>query len=104
MDNEALAQMMCATLRRTGHQVTVATTIAGTVETLMRRGPLIDVIITMTQPGSSLGEDVVHYGRKFAVNARFITLREVGAHADDIELVLARQSVPERLHAMHGWN
>ena len=53
-DNEATAQALSATLRRAGHRVTASTTIAGTVETLMRRGQFVDVIMMSTQFGSSL--------------------------------------------------
>lgn len=104
VDNEAVAQALTATLRRAGHRVTSATTIAGTVETLMRRGPHVDVIITSTRFDSSLGDDVLQYGRKFATNARFVVLRELAGHVEDIELALARQAVPERLQATRGWN
>lgn len=104
VDNEAIAQALTATLRRAGHRVSTSTTIAGTVETLMRRGHLVDVIITSTRMGSSLGDDVVQYGRKFATNARFLVLREVAGHVEDIEVALARQSLPERLQTTRGWN
>jgi hypothetical protein len=106
VDNEAIAQTLSATLRRAGHRVTASTTIAGTVETLMRRGPYVDVIMTSTRFDSSLGYDAVQYGRRFAANARFIVLREVPCHAEDVELALARQSVPDRLHnrTTAGWN
>jgi DNA-binding NtrC family response regulator len=104
VDNEAVAQALTATLRRAGHRVTSATTIAGAVETLMRRGPHVDVIITSTRFDSSLGDDVLQYGRKFAASARFVVLRELAGHVEDIELALARQAVPERLQATRGWN
>jgi CheY-like chemotaxis protein len=104
VDNEAVAQVLCATLRRAGHRVTASTTIAGTVETLMRRGPYVDVIMTSTRFDSTLADDAVQYGRKFAANARFIVLREVAGRVEDIEGALARQSVAERLHATSGWN
>ena len=106
VDNEALAQTLSATLRRAGHRVTASTTIAGTVETLMRRGPHVDVIMTSTQFDSTLGYDAVQYGRRFAANARFIVLREMPCQVEDVELALARQSVPERLHGptTTGWN
>lgn len=104
VDNEVVAEALSATLRRAGHHVTVSTTIAGTVETLMRRGRSLDVIITSIRLGSSLGEDTLEYGRKFASNARFIVLREVAGGVEDIELALARQSVPDRLQANRGWN
>jgi CheY-like chemotaxis protein len=104
VDSEAVAQVLSATLRRAGHRVTASTTIAGTVETLMRRGELVDVIMTSTRFDSPLGDDAVQYGRKFAANARFIVLREVAGRVEDIELALARQSVSDRLQAIHGWN
>jgi CheY-like chemotaxis protein len=104
MDNEAIAHAASATLRRAGHRVTASTTIAGTVETLMRRGEFVDVIITSTRLDSMLGYDAVQYGRKFAANARFIVLREVSGRVEDIELALARQSIPDRLQVAHGWN
>jgi CheY-like chemotaxis protein len=104
VDNEAVAQALSATLRRAGHRVTASTTIAGTVETLMRRGPFVDVIMTSTRLNSSLADDAVQYGRKFATNARFIVLRELSNRVEDIELALARQSVPDRLRATTGWN
>ena len=104
VDNEAVVHALASTLRRAGHRVTFATTIAGTVETLMRRGADVEIIITSTRFGSSLHEDVVQYGHKFASHARFIVLREVAGRVEDIEVALARQSVPERLHATRGWN
>jgi CheY-like chemotaxis protein len=104
VDNEAVAQVLSASLRRAGHRVTASTTIAGTVETLMRRGAFVDVIMTSTRFDSSLGYDAVQYGRKFASNARLIVLREVAGRVEDIELALARQSVPDRLQATTGWN
>jgi CheY-like chemotaxis protein len=104
MENEIVAQAMSATLQRAGHRVTASTTIAGTVETLMRLGRSVDIIITSTRLGNSLGDDVVQYGRKFAVNARFIVLREVDGGVEDIEFALARQASPERPHAIGGWN
>ena len=103
-DSELVAQALSASLRRAGHRVTSSTTIAGTVETLMRRGPFVDVIMTSMPIDSMLGDDVVEYGRKLAVNARFIVLREVSPVADDIERALIRQSVPDRLSATRGWN
>ncbi|HEU4733752.1 MAG TPA: response regulator [Kofleriaceae bacterium] len=103
-DNETIAQALSATLRRAGHLVTASTTIAGTIETLMRRGPFVDVIMTSTRLDSSLGDDAVQYGRKFAANARFIVLRQVSGGVEDIELALARQSIPARLSAVGGWN
>jgi DNA-binding NtrC family response regulator len=106
-DSEHVAQALSATLRRAGHRVTSSTTIAGTVETLMRRGPFVDVIMTSMRIDSSLGDDVVQYSRKFAANARFIVLREMANPVDDVEDVeraLIRQSVPERLSSPSGWN
>jgi DNA-binding NtrC family response regulator len=104
VDSEAVAQALSATLRRAGHRVTASTTIAGTVETLMRRGPDVDIIITSTRFDNSLGDDAVQYGRKFATQARFIVLRELAGRVEDVELALARQSVPERLQITRGWN
>jgi DNA-binding NtrC family response regulator len=104
VDNEAVAQALSATLRRAGHRVTASTTIAGTVETLMRHGADVDVIITSTRFDSSLGDDVVNYGRKFANQARFIVLGEHAGRVEDVELALARQSVAERLQVVSGWN
>jgi DNA-binding NtrC family response regulator len=103
-DSEIVAQALSASLRRAGHRVTSSTTIAGTVETLMRRGPFVDVIMTSMPIDSMLGDDVVEYGRKLAVNARFIMLRDVTAVDDDIANALVRQSVPDRLTATRGWN
>jgi galactitol-specific phosphotransferase system IIB component len=104
VDNEVVAQALSASLRRAGHRVTASTTIAGTVETLMRRGPFVDVIMTSTRLDSELADDAVQYGRKFATNARFIVLRELSNRVEDIELALARQSLPDRLHAATDWN
>lgn len=70
----------------------------------MRRGPHVDVIMTSTRFDSVLGDDVVQYGRKFAANARFIVLREVSGHVEDVERSLMLQAVPERLSATTGWN
>jgi hypothetical protein len=70
----------------------------------MRRGPFVDVIMTSMRIDSSLGDDVVQYGRKFATNARFIVLREVAGHVEDIELALVCQAVPDRLASPSGWN
>ena len=80
--------------------------IAGTVETLMRRGPHVDVIMTSTRFDSTLGYDAVQYGRRFAAHARLIVLREMPCHDEDVELALARQSVPDRLQdrTTAGWN
>jgi CheY-like chemotaxis protein len=103
-DSELVAQTLSATLRRAGHRVTAATTIAGTVETLMRRGPHVDIIMTSMRFDSALCDDVVQYSRKFAANARFIVLREVTGHVEDIERALIRQAVPERLSTARGWN
>jgi hypothetical protein len=104
VENETVAQALSARLRSAGHRVTASTTIAGTVETLMRRGPFVDVIMTSTRFDSSLGDDVVQYSRRFAANARFIVLREVAGHVEDIEHALVRQAIPERLEATSGWN
>ena len=104
VDNETVAQALSATLRRAGHRVTASTTIAGTVETLMRRGPYVDVIMTSMRFDSSLGDDVVQYSRRFAANARLIMLREVAGHVEDIERALTLQSIPERLSTASGWN
>jgi DNA-binding NtrC family response regulator len=103
-DNEAVAQALATTLRRAGHRVTSSTTIAGTVECLMRRGSLVDVIMTSTRLDSSLGYDVIEYGRRFAANARVIVLPQVAAQVEDIARALIQQSVPERLTATRGWN
>jgi DNA-binding NtrC family response regulator len=103
-DSELVAQALSATLRRAGHRVTASTTIAGTVETLMRRGPYVDVIMTSMRFDTELGDDLVQYSRKFAAHARFIVLREVAGHVEDIERALVRQSVPERLDETRGWN
>jgi DNA-binding NtrC family response regulator len=94
VDNEAIAQALSATLRRAGHHVTASTTIAGTVETLMRRGPYVDVIMTSTRFDSALADDAVQYGRKFAANARLIVLPHGSVGVEDIE----------RLQTMRGWN
>lgn len=74
-DNEARAQVVSEILRRGGHRVTAATTLAGAIETLMRRGPHVDVIMTSTRLDNSLGDDIAQYSRKFAVNARLVVLR-----------------------------
>ncbi len=103
-DNEATAKVLSATLRRAGHRVTSSTTIAGTVETLMRRGAFVDVIMTSTPFGSPLGDDAVEYGRRFAANARFIALRQVSGGIEDIEVALARPASPERLRTHSDWN
>lgn len=84
--------------------MTSSTTIAGTVETLMRRGAFVDVIMTSMPIDSMLGDDVVQYSRKFAAHARFIVLREAAGPVEDLERVLVRQAVPERLASAHGWN
>jgi DNA-binding NtrC family response regulator len=104
VEDEAVAATLSATLRRAGHRVTAATTIAGTIETLMRRGPHVDVIMTSMRLDTPLGEDVVQYSRRFAANARFIVLREIAGHVEDIERALVRQSIPERLYVTSGWN
>jgi len=92
-----VAKTLSVTLRRAGHQVTASTTIAGTVETLMRRGPHLDVIMVSMRFESSFGDDVIQYSRKLAVGARLIVLREAWGHVEDIELVLPRPSSPARL-------
>lgn len=89
VDNEAMVHALSAILRRAGHRVTTSTTIAGTIETLMRRGSQLDVIMTSTRLDNSLGDDVVQYSRKLAANARLIVLREVSARAQDLALALA---------------
>jgi hypothetical protein len=99
-----VAQALSATLRRAGHRVTAASTIAGTVECLMRRGAFLDAIITTTAFDSTLGYDVVQYGRRFASNARVIVLRPMTSHVEDVERALIRQSIPERLSTTGGWN
>jgi DNA-binding NtrC family response regulator len=104
VDNEAIAQTLSATLRRAGHRVTASTTIAGTVETLMRRGPYVDVIMTSTRFDNSLGDDAIQYGRKFAAKARFVVLHQLSGGVEDIELALARQAIPTRLQTTGGWN
>jgi CheY-like chemotaxis protein len=104
VDNEATAQTLSATLRRAGHRVTSSTTIAGTVEMLMRRGAFVDVIMTSTPFGSTLGDDAVVYGRRFAANARFIALREVSGAIEDLDLALALASIPERMRTQPDWN
>lgn len=104
VDNETTAQALSATLRRAGHRVTASTTLAGTVETLMRRGPYVDVIMTSTRFDNSLGDDAVQYGRKFAANARFIVLSPVSGGVEDIELALRQQAIPARLMTTGGWN
>jgi hypothetical protein len=70
----------------------------------MRRGPFVDVIMTSTRFDSSLGDDAVQYGRKFAANAQFIVLHPVSGGVEDIERALARQAIPARLQTMRGWN
>jgi CheY-like chemotaxis protein len=99
VDDEARARVLSATLRRKGHRVTESTTIAGAVETLMRRGSSVDVIMMSTRFNSSLGDDVIQYSRKFAANARLIVLREALPHAEDLERVLARQPTPDHLRS-----
>ena len=103
-DNEASASSLSATLRRSGHRVATATTLAGTIETLMRRGPFFDVIITSTRFDSSLGEDAIQYSRKFAAHAQLIVLHPIAGETEDVELALARQSIPDRLQSIRGWN
>jgi len=103
-DTEASATSLSATLRRSGHHVTASTTIAGTVETLMRRGPFFDVVITSTRFDSSLGEDAIQYSRKFAASAQIIVLHPIAGDPEDVEAALARQSIPARLQTLRGWN
>lgn len=105
-DSELVADALSAMLRRAGHRVMTSTTIAGTVENLMRRGPEVDVVMTSTRLGSSLGEDAIQYSRKFATNARLIVLRELAGQVqvDDVERALIRQAIPDRLAATSGWN
>jgi DNA-binding NtrC family response regulator len=103
-DNETVANALSATLQRSGHRVTASTTIAGTVETLMRHGPFLDVIITSTRFDSALGEDAIQYGRKFAAHAQVIVLHQMPGDVEDVELALSRQSLPDRLQSIRGWN
>lgn len=70
----------------------------------MRSGPFFDVIITSTRFDSSLGEDAIQYGRKFAANAQIIVLHSIAGAPEDVEVALARQSLPDRLHSVRGWN
>lgn len=104
VDSEAVAQALSATLQRAGHRVTASTTIAGTIETLMRRGPYVDVIITSTRFDSSLGDDALQYGHKLAAHARFIVLRDVAGGVEDLEVALARPVSPHRRRTIGGWN
>jgi DNA-binding NtrC family response regulator len=97
VDNETVAKTLSATLRQAGHQVVASTTIAGSVETLMRRGPHLDVIMVSMRFESSLGDDVIQYSRKLAPAARLIVLREAWGHVEDIELVLPRPATSHRL-------
>jgi ActR/RegA family two-component response regulator len=98
VDNETVAKTLSATLRRAGHQVTTSTTIAGTVETLMRRGPYLDVVMVSMRFETSFGDDVIQYSRKLAAGARLIVLREAWGHVEDIELMLPRPAAtPNRL-------
>ena len=97
VDNEAVAQALSATFRRAGHEVTISTTIAGTVETLMRRGPHLDVVMVSLRFESSFGDDVVRYAGKLAPSARCIVLRDAWGQVEDIELALPRPSSPHRL-------
>jgi DNA-binding NtrC family response regulator len=103
-DSEAAAHALSTTLQRSGHRVVTATSLAGTIETLMRRGPFFDVIITSTRFDSSLGEDAIQYSRKFAAHAQLIVLHSITGDAEDVERALARQSIPDRLQTMRGWN
>jgi DNA-binding response OmpR family regulator len=104
VDNETVADTLSATLQRSGHQVTASTTIAGTIEVLMRRGPFLDVIIMSTQFGSALGEDAIQYGRKFATHAQVIVLQRTPGDVEDVELALSQQALPARLQAVRSWN
>jgi len=106
VESEAVAQALSATLQRAGHRVTASTTIAGTIETLMRRGRYIDVIITNTRFDSSLGDDAIQYGHKFAAHARVIVLREVAGRLEDVELALAQpvRAARTRGRAISDWN
>ena len=103
-DSEASAKTLSATLQRAGHRVVTATSLAGTIETLMRRGPFFDVVITSTRFDSSLGEDALQYSRKFAAHAQLIVLHPIAGDAEDVERALARQSIPDRLQTLRGWN
>lgn len=103
-DSETAANTLSATLQRSGHRVATATSLAGTIETLMRRGPFFDVVITSTRFDSSLGEDAIQYSRKFAAHAQLIVLHPIAGDAEDVERALARQSIPERLQTLRGWN
>jgi CheY-like chemotaxis protein len=94
-DSELVAQAVAAALRRAGHHVTAATTIAGAVETLMRRGPDVDMILTSTPEGSALGDDAMYYGKKLAAHAALIPLS--GGNAVELARVLADRRAP-------GWN
>jgi hypothetical protein len=99
-----MAQALSASLRRAGHRVTASTTIAGTVEALMRRGSLVDGILTSTPLDSALRDDVAAYSRRFAANARFVVLHEASSRLEDIELALALMVVAERPAAHTVWN
>jgi CheY-like chemotaxis protein len=101
-DSELVAQSVSAWLRRAGHRVIAATTSAGAVETLMRHGSEVDMILTSTALDSALGEDAVHYGRKFAAQARLIVLREAAGVLEDLELVLTWPALSARTPP--GWN
>jgi DNA-binding NtrC family response regulator len=103
-DSEAAAATLSSTLRRSGHRVTASTTLAGTIETLMRRGAFFDVIITSTRFDNSLGEDAIQYGRKFAPHAQVIVLHPITGDTEDVETALDRQSIPDRLQTLRGWN
>jgi hypothetical protein len=70
----------------------------------MRRGRSVEIIITSTRLGHSLGDDVIQYSRKLAANARLIVLGEVDGGVEDIEAALARQATPQRARAIGGWN
>lgn len=103
-DNESSARALSATLLRTGHRVTASTSLAGTVETLMRQGQSFDVIITSTRYDNPLAEDAVQYGRKFAPHAQVIALHSLSGDVEDVERALTRESIPDRLQMMRGWN
>jgi hypothetical protein len=86
------------------HLVHTATTIAGAIETLMRRGSYVDVVLTSTRFDSSLGDDIIQYSRALAPNAQLIVLSEASSRAGAIELVLARPSLPDNQHAIGDWD
>jgi len=104
VDNEVVAQTLSAIIRRAGHRVTAATTLAGTIETLMRRGPHVDVVLMGTRFDSSLSDDIIQYSRAHAPNAQLIVLGESGRRAEAIELVLTRPSAPDDRRAIADWD